>query len=478
MGTPVSNDEFLHRLRKAPPAAFRASLKAQLDRQARAERRPRRSSTFRALAIGILIGGAAFAVTSLTRWDVSAIFARSATDEDAARGSGAARDARVPPRSVAGRVPGGVDEPAGSAQTSGPRAQPTAASSQPGAEGERDGTATGAASEHASASGAATSSTLSARALRRHPFVVGPASTKKLVDEVARSTRGGDFTGTEFEALDTTAALRRLCESAGPQHPDMAIAFRRMSDAELEGCEANRVDEIVEIFLGYQVVVLTRTPHGVPLTLSPRQVFLALARDVPDPRAGARWIPNPYRSWEQIDPALPNTYIEVYGPSRLSPVRTLFLELVVEAGCRAHAAPKGRDCHALRDDGVFVEAEPGYDLVAQRLGASPNALAVLDYRNFQLAAEHLAGSVLAGPPLTTDTLSAGTYSASRPVFLYINRKNVRVRNFRFFATSFVSATESWFYEGLLVPLGEKAREDMRMRALNLSPIMRSGGSGS
>src|ERR1700744_3938317 len=59
------NDDFLHRLRKAPPPEFLAGLKAKLERQT-PRPRTRRLSFSRGLFFGALLATTAFAVTSLS----------------------------------------------------------------------------------------------------------------------------------------------------------------------------------------------------------------------------------------------------------------------------------------------------------------------------------------------------------------------------------------------------------------------------
>src|ERR1700722_4387337 len=59
------NDDFLHRLRKAPPPEFLTGLKARLDRQPKLPQ-PRRSGFGRGLIVGLLVAGVAFAVTSVS----------------------------------------------------------------------------------------------------------------------------------------------------------------------------------------------------------------------------------------------------------------------------------------------------------------------------------------------------------------------------------------------------------------------------
>ena len=60
------NDDFLHRMRKAPPPEFLDGLKARIERQSPLARTKAPRFPFaRGLIVGLLLGSAAFAVTSL-----------------------------------------------------------------------------------------------------------------------------------------------------------------------------------------------------------------------------------------------------------------------------------------------------------------------------------------------------------------------------------------------------------------------------
>ncbi len=76
--------------------------------------------------------------------------------------------------------------------------------------------------------------------------------------------------------MDDYEAFRALCANA-----DFVMASRRIDDVELANCRKWGID-VVEWKLGYQAVVLTAGPSADPVTLTPREVFLALARRIPD----------------------------------------------------------------------------------------------------------------------------------------------------------------------------------------------------
>src|SRR5690606_15427012 len=101
-----------------------------------------------------------------------------------------------------------------------------------------------------------------------------------------------------------------------------------------------------------------------------QQVYLALAKRVPDPAGASRLVPNPYRRWSDIDPTLPDAEIEVLGPPPTSGTRDAFLELAMEGGCNTFELIRSLDdderivaCHTLREDGAYIEAGENDNLI-------------------------------------------------------------------------------------------------------------------
>jgi len=70
------------------------------------------------------------------------------------------------------------------------------------------------------------------------------------------------------------------------------------------------------------------------MSLSLRDIFLALAKDVPNPDGGNTLVANPYKTWKDVNAALPDRAIEVLGPPPTSGTRDAFAELAMEGGCK------------------------------------------------------------------------------------------------------------------------------------------------
>ena len=150
-----------------------------------------------------------------------------------------------------------------------------------------------------------------------------------------------------------------------------------MKASEFEMCQKNGVKEITEVVIGYDGIVIANSVEGEKIDLSKRDIFLALGKEVPDPKGGEKLVPNPYKKWSEVNPELPDTEIEVLGPLPTSGTRDAFNELAIEGGCKTFdwiAAIKEEDkskyksiCRSIREDGAYVEAGENDNLIVQKL---------------------------------------------------------------------------------------------------------------
>ena len=206
--------------------------------------------------------------------------------------------------------------------------------------------------------------------------------------------------------LESTAdALAQLCNSTRLTSPDIAQASRQITGAELQTCLQNHVP-VVEVKLGYEAIVLLRSKLYGGLNLAPRDVFLALAKRVPDPEHPQSLIDNPNTSWDQVNGSLPYGHIEFLGPPLESPLARAFVDLLVQKGCDTYpwlAALKDLDesqydtvCRSLREDGVYV-AIPGYpNDLPTRLETEPAAIGIANANLFKLFSNRVSASPIGG----------------------------------------------------------------------------------
>ena len=267
--------------------------------------------------------------------------------------------------------------------------------------------------------------------------VVGSSTVYPFTTTVAEKFgRQGRFKTPKVESTGTGGGIKLFCNGVGPQHADVVNASRRMNASEFDTCRKNGVRDILEVRVGYDGLTLSESKRGPVMNLTRKQVYLALAKQVPDPANPTTLIANPYTSWNQIDKSLPATKIEVLGPPPTSGTRDSFNELYMEAGCRTYPwlnTLRGQDekrfkrlCHTLREDGAFVEAGENDNLIVQKIEANRNAVGIFGFSFLEENMDKLRGSKIDGVEPTYETIASGKFPASRPLFIYVKKAHIGV----------------------------------------------------
>src|SRR5690606_30968974 len=193
--------------------------------------------------------------------------------------------------------------------------------------------------------------------------IVGSSTVYPFATVVAeRFGRNTDFPTPKLESTGSGGGLKLFCAGIGTQHPDITNASRRMKKSEFELCQSNGVKEITEVKIGADGIVIANSKDAGKLDLTQKQVFLARAREVPDPRGGDKVVANAYQTWSDIGSSLRNLESRVMGPPPAAGTRDAFVEIGMEGGCKTFGFIKAMDdkqfknvCHSMREDGPFVE---------------------------------------------------------------------------------------------------------------------------
>ncbi len=235
------------------------------------------------------------------------------------------------------------------------------------------------------------------------------------------------------ESTGTGGGMKLFCAGVGAEHPDFTNASRAIKKGEFEDCQKNGVTEIVEIKVGFDGLAMADSVKGANMKLTKQQIFLALAKQVPD--KDGKLIANPYTMWSEIDPSLPAQKIEVYGPPPTSGTRDSFAELVMEKGAETFDSlkalkksdPKAFEAvwKAMREDGPFVEAGENDNLIVQKLVGNPNAVGIFGFANVAENPE-IRALAIDGVAPTIETIASGEYKVARPLFVYAKKQHVGV----------------------------------------------------
>jgi phosphate transport system substrate-binding protein len=287
--------------------------------------------------------------------------------------------------------------------------------------------------------------------------------TTTVAEEFGKTT---NFPTPLVESTGTGGGLKLFCGGIGETFPDIANASRAIKDSERELCAANGVKDISEIKIGFDGIVLANSKKEPQFNLTKEQIFTALAKQIP---SGGKLIDNPYQTWNEIDPALPAVKIEVYGPPTTSGTRDAFVELVMDKACANLPAFKTawpdedtrkKNCQLIREDGRYIEAGENDNLIIQKLKSNPQALGIFGFSFLEQNMDVIQGSKIDGTEPTFETIVDGSYSISRPLFIYVkNQHTTLVNGLREFTQEFVSekaaGEDGYLTVKGLVPLPEK-----------------------
>lgn len=327
--------------------------------------------------------------------------------------------------------------------------------------------------------------TASVASARDYIEIVG-SSTVYPFSTVVAETFGNKtkFKTPKIESTGTGGGMKLFCGGTGVGTPDMTNASRRIKKSEFDTCQKNGVKNIVEIQVGFDGITIANAKSADQMQLSRKDLFLALAKHVPSAKEG-ELIANPYQTWKDVNPTLPATKIEVIGPPPTSGTRDAFVELALEGGCKTFdfiKAYKKSDrslyketCHAIREDGAYIEAGENDNLIVQKLEKNPAALGIFGFSFLDQNSDKVQGSKIDGIDISFESIADGSYTVSRPLYFYVKAAHVgKIPGMAEFLAEFVDE-ESFGEEGYLtdkglIPMPEETREMFRKNAKTLKPL--------
>jgi phosphate transport system substrate-binding protein len=314
----------------------------------------------------------------------------------------------------------------------------------------------------------------------------GSNTVRPLADAVAdRVSKSGKAKRPWVESNSTSGGIQLFCEPENGESPDIVNASRPMKKSEFEACQDSGIKNIVEVKFGYGGMVFAHSKKQPPLDVSRKELFLALAKNVPDPKCKNcdTLVPNPYKSWKEINPSLPDLKIEVIAPPFSSGTRELFEESVSRAGCESfpfiaawkdtQKAKYKEACFTARKDGAIVE-ESG-DVAVSMLAKNPNLLGFIPYDQFIQNGERLNGARIDGVAPSAESIASLQYPIARPLYFYLKADHVgKVPGLAQYVAEFTSE-KAWGDKGYLtskglVAMSQAERKNYAADAKNLKPM--------
>ena len=314
--------------------------------------------------------------------------------------------------------------------------------------------------------------------------IVGSSTVFPFSTAVAeRFGKTTNFKTPVVESTGSGGGLKLFCAGVGVEQPDITNSSRRIKASEVKMCADNGVTEIIEVKIGYDGIVIANSKKADQYEFTLRDLYLALAKEVPD--AQGKLVANPYKTWRDVNPDLPAVKIEVLGPPPTSGTRDAFVELVMDAGCEefdALKALKASDenafkaaCQTVREDGAFVEAGENDNLIVQKLEANPHALGIFGFSYLDQNKDKIQGSLVEGQTPSFENIADGKYPVSRSLYFYVKNAHIgKIPGLDAYIKEF-TAEKAWGDTGYLaekglIPLPATERRKVSKSARSLQPL--------
>ena len=307
--------------------------------------------------------------------------------------------------------------------------------------------------------------------------VVGSSTVYPFTTIVGETFAAEGNTAPVIESTGTGGGMKLFCAGIGNAHPDFTNASRAIKSSEVEKCKANGITPL-EMMVGYDGIVFANSNKSDTIEITPRELFQALAKDVP--QEDGSLVPNPFTHWNQINPKFPAIKIEVLGPPPSSGTRDAWSELVMEKGCKTYdwvKAMKKKDkkaykgiCHGIREDGAYIEAGENDNLIIQKLANNPNAFGIFGYSFLDQNTDVIQGSPISGVVPTFESIADGSYPASRGLYVYAKKEHIGVTEgmkefMELYLSDDVAGQDGSLGDAGLIPLPQKELDKVRADVL-------------
>lgn len=306
--------------------------------------------------------------------------------------------------------------------------------------------------------------------------VVGSSTVYPFSTKVAQEFKNITGYNVVVESTGSGGGHKLFCNGSGPGTPDVTNSSRRQKKSEFELCKTNGVEGIIEVKIGYDGIVLANSLSAPNMDMSLKDIYLAFAKNVPTSATDCTMRPNPNMTWSQIEPNLPNTNIEAYGPPPTSGTRDAFVEIAMEGGakqieCLADLSESDEDAfevaaHTLREDGRWIDGGENDNALVQTLVNTPTALGVFGYSFLDQNIDKIKGARIGGVKPEFEKIASGEYEVSRSLYFYLKKDNIGTTpGLKAYALEFTSdqaVGEGGYLEEIgLVPLPDKERAKVR-----------------
>ena len=282
----------------------------------------------------------------------------------------------------------------------------------------------------------ATAALLSSASARDQIRIVGSSTvypfSSSVAEELGATT---SFPTPVVESTGSGGGMKLFCKGNDLNTPDITNASRRMKTKEFKLCVKNGVTNITEAVIGYDGIAFAQSKSNTPMSVTKKQLALAVAAVVPD--ENGKLIKNPYKKWSDIDAALPNREIIIYGPPKSSGTRDAFEEMVLQKTFKKMDAYTSlykmdkkkykayKKYSKIRQDGLYVPSGENDNIIVQKLNKNKNSFGIFGYSFLVENEDKVQATRINGVEPTPQNIASGKYPVARSLFFYIKNSHAK-----------------------------------------------------
>ncbi len=323
-----------------------------------------------------------------------------------------------------------------------------------------------------------------AQVTRDYLIIVGSTTVFPFAEVVVdRFTKSTGRPKPQVQPTGSGGGMALFCNGTDLLDPDITFASRPIRKKEIEACRSNGVGPVVEVKIGYDGIIMARSSQAPTVSLTRQDIYLALAKEIPDGQGG--FVANPNKTWKDVNDALPAKPIEVLGPKKGSGTRYVLQRAAMDEGCGTLEGIADLEeeepwryrevCRTIREDKAYVVVGEDDNLNVETIAAKPEALLITSYGVFEANLDKLNGVTIDGIEPNFQTIANGSYLMARPLYMYVKKASAgKIPGLEEFIIDFISE-DAWGPAGYLrtyglIPLDEEEKEKYAEIAISLTPM--------
>ncbi|WP_395462654.1 substrate-binding domain-containing protein [Wolbachia endosymbiont of Cantharis cryptica] len=268
---------------------------------------------------------------------------------------------------------------------------------------------------------------------RKYIRIVGSSTVFPFISFIAEDfSRVFSFKTPVVESIGSGPGFKMFCSGVGENTPDIATSSRPIKEAERELCKRNKINEVIEVIIGYDGVVVANSNQSHRFDFTTKDLFETLSAYSQE---NGKLVKNNKKFWSDVNQALPKTGIEIYGPHRNTGTYDTLINSIMldQYSCMnsrifkenyKDSEERKKACSNIRDDGKYIEVGINENIIIQKLKSNKDALGIFSFSFLMRNQDKIQGSTIAGIEPTYENISSGKYILARPLYLYIKKEHL------------------------------------------------------